>query len=206
MMILAASAALIGFVHSLAPGHWLPVVLLAKARKWPMRTTLVGALVAGSGHVLISMIVGAVSLAIGAAFFEGREEEIERYGSVLLILFGLGYAVLSYFRHSTCHGHTHHGPKPDAKRAPFAFLFSLGLTPCIAVLPIFGAASTRGALDTAASMVAFGVGVFASLASSTWLVTHGMTKLDHPILEHYGDVITGLSIVAVGVVLFFVPL
>jgi hypothetical protein len=35
-------------------------------------------------------------------------------------------------------------------------------------------------------------------------VSLGMWKLDHPILEHYGDVITGVAVALLGVFFFFI--
>lgn len=206
MIILAGSAALVGFLHSLAPGHWLPVVLVAKARRWSVQTVLLGAAVAASGHIIISNLLGAIAITIGVHLFTGFEEEVERYGSLILVIFGLIYAIYAYFRHHSCHGHTHHGPHPKKGKAPFAFLFSLGFSPCIAVLPVFATASAKGATATLLAMIGFSLGVLLSLGSATVLATQGLAKLDHPILEHYGDVLTGIGIVLMGVVLFFNPL
>lgn len=204
MIFIAASAAFIGFVHSLAPGHWLPIVLVAKAKKWSTQTAILGAGVSASGHILISNLLGGASIWVGAQVLKMSEESMERYGSMILMLFGLGYAAWSYFRHSHCHGHTHHGPDPGKRqKAPFAFLFSLGFSPCVAVLPVFAAASVKGAFTVIVSMFSFSVGVLAALIGSTVLASHGLSRLDHPFLEHYGDVVTGLSISFMGLILFF---
>src|SRR2546423_612091 len=116
MLILAFSAIFVGLVHSLAPGHWLPVVLMAKARKWPLRTALTGAVLAASGHVLLSIGLGLLSIWLELHYLAHYEAEIERYSGLALILFGLIYAGYSYFRHSHCHGHTHHGPNPKGQK------------------------------------------------------------------------------------------
>lgn len=206
MLILAASAAFVGFVHSLAPGHWLPVVILAKARRWPVRRVMLGAVVAASGHILISNSIGLLSLALGKSV-ELPHEEMERWGALVLVAFGVIYAGYSYFRHSSCHGHGHHGPDPrKSGKTPFLFLFSLGFSPCAAVIPIFAAAGLQGAHATFVTMITFSAGVLASLGLTTFLGTHGMKKFDHPLLEHYGDVITGASLVLMGTILYFFPI
>jgi nickel/cobalt transporter (NicO) family protein len=198
MILLAASSAFVGLIHSLAPGHWLPVVLMARTRRWPIGTAILGALVAASGHVFLSIVLGVVGITAGANLLMAHEETIERYSGLLLILFGLIYAALAYFRHKRCHGHEHHGPPVDERKGPFLFLFSLGLSPCIAVLPVFGAAASMGTLAVGLSMAGFAVGVIAALAGATVLVTLGVMKLDHPIFEHYGDVITGVAVALMG--------
>ena len=196
------SAVFVGFVHTLAPGHWLPVVLMAKVRKWPLRTAMIGATVTALGHILLSIGLGGVSLYIGSHFLAQYENQIERYAGLVLAVFGLVYAGISYFRHSQCHGHTHHGPDPRGQKTPFLFLFSLGFSPCIAVLPVFLTAATEGAWIILMTLISFAVGVLVSLWSATALVSQGIVKLDHPWFEHYGDVITGLGVTLMGGVLF----
>jgi hypothetical protein len=122
-----------------------------------------------------------------------------------LLVFGLTYAAFAYFRHSGCHQHAHHGPSPGKKMSPYLFLFSLGFSPCVAVLPVFAAAAAYGHFATILSMAAFSLGVITSLVSATVLVSLGIMKLDHPILEHYGDVITGLGVGLMGIILYFYP-
>src|SRR5690242_12645224 len=105
MIILAFSAAFVGFVHSLAPGHWLPVVLMAKTRRWSRKTAILGAMVTASGHIFLSILLGAVSIWVGVHLFAQYESEIERYAGLALGVFGLLYAGMAFFRHSHCHGH-----------------------------------------------------------------------------------------------------
>lgn len=207
MWILLVSAAFVGLVHSLAPGHWLPVVLMTKSRRWTPGTAALGALTAAAGHILISVLIAMITLAVGAQFLASQEETIERYSGLGLTAFGLLYAFWSYRRHSSCHGHGHHGPdapEPKSGRSAFLFLFTLGFSPCIAALPVFAAAGPHGRLAVALCVVFFAIGVIVALVGATLLVSLGIMKLDHPILEHYGDVFTGLGVALLGAVLFFI--
>jgi nickel/cobalt exporter len=214
MILLIFSAAFVGLVHSLAPGHWLPVVLLAKSRRWTTQKALQGAVVAASGHILVSTLLGIATVALSLHYLVHLEEQIERYGSLILVFFGLAYALNAYFRHSHCHGHTHHGAEPPAldpsekvaeSRLPWMFLFTLGLSPCVAVLPVLITASAKGTWGVAMTIVAFAVGVLAALMGATLMMSHGLMKLDHPLFEHYGDVVTGVGVSFMGVALFLWP-
>lgn len=205
MILILLSAAFVGFVHSLSPGHWLPIVLMAKTRRWPLRTALAGAVVMSAGHIFISSLLGLFAMWIGVHFLSQNEGQIERCAGVLLAAFGVIYALVAYFRHSTCHGHTHHGPDPKkGRKTPFLFLFSLGFSPCVAVLPVFAAAASEGSATLIFSLVCFAVGVLGALVGATLLVSLGLMKLDHPIFEHYGDVITGVGVAVMGFILFLV--
>ena len=94
-------------------------------------------------------------------------------------------------------------PNPKGKKAPFIFLFSLGFSPCVAVLPVFAAAAAEGYVAAVCTFVSFSLGVLLALIGSTILVSLGLIKLDHPIFEHFGDVITGCGVALMGVILFF---
>ena len=207
MILFASSAAFVGLVHSLAPGHWLPVVLLVRARQWRGRQAALAALVAASGHILVSLLLALASVSLGSKIFEGHHETLERYGGLGLMGFGLVYALFSYFRHSRCHGHEHHGPVPNRKeKAPYLFLFSLGLSPCVAVFPLVAAAAASGGgLAAGAVSVGFAVGVIGALLLATLLVSRGFWLLDHPVLEHHADVIVGITVALMGTLLFFTP-
>ena len=205
MILLALSAAFVGLVHSLAPGHWLPVILVTKTQRWSVQKGLLGALVTASGHIFLSIALAMVAIAIGAQLFTAHEQEIERYSGLLLLAFGIVYALFAFNRHSHCVGHTHHGPNPTPKRGPYLFLFLSGFSPCVAALPIFMAAATLGKAALLITMGAFALGVASALAGATVLVSMGLMKLDHPLFEHYGDVITGVGVALMGLVLFFVP-
>jgi hypothetical protein len=56
------------------------------------------------------------------------------------------------------------------------------------------------------AMAAFAAGVVASLAGSTAVASLGLMKLDHPIFEHHGDVITGAAVAAMGAILYIFPM
>jgi ABC-type nickel/cobalt efflux system permease component RcnA len=205
-MLLALSAAFVGFVHSLSPGHWLPVVLLVKSRKWDLAQAALAAAVAASGHIFVSLGLGLVGSFIGTSFFGPYLHELEENAGVILVAFGILYAIYSHFQHRRCHGHEHHGPDPTRQnRAPYLFLFSLGFSPCFAVLPVFITAIGVGSGTLALCMFAFSVGVLAALVGGSLLVSRGLVKLDHPIFEHHGDVITGVGVALMGGLLLILP-
>jgi sulfite exporter TauE/SafE len=179
---------------------------MVKARKWSHAQAALGAFVASAGHIFVSVGLGFAGLVIGKSFFGPELHEVEEHAGLVLIAFGLAYAVYSKFNHRHCHGHEHHGPDPRrTQKAPYVFLFSLGFSPCFAVLPVFATAIAAGSAVLLGSMAAFAFGVAAALMGGSLLVSRGLVKLDHPIFEHYGDVITGIGVAAMGLVLVFFP-
>jgi nickel/cobalt exporter len=58
--ILTGTAVALGFIHTLlGPDHYIPFGVMAKARQWALKKTLVIAFFSGLGHVLSSLPPGA---------------------------------------------------------------------------------------------------------------------------------------------------
>lgn len=206
MSVLIASAFFVGLSHTLSPAHWLPVVLISKTRKWSFEQALAGALAVALSHILISTAIGFSAVWIGEQIFKNYEEQMEASGALFLTLAGFAYAGYAAWQHYACRGHSHghHGPELTSSRSrhPWAFLFTLGLAPCVAMVPLYAAAAARGWTSFLAVGAGFTAAVVVSLVGSTLLARGGMMKLDHPWLEHYGEVVTGLGIAATGAFLW----
>lgn len=59
--ILIVTAATLGFVHTiLGPDHYLPFIVMSKARNWTTFRTVMITVLCGLGHVASSVVVGAI--------------------------------------------------------------------------------------------------------------------------------------------------
>ena len=66
LLILSYTALTIGFLHTLlGPDHYIPFIVMAKAGNWSKKKTIWITIVSGLGHVLGSIILGVIGLAIG---------------------------------------------------------------------------------------------------------------------------------------------
>ena len=67
-LILAGTAAAVGLGHTLlGPDHYLPFIVMGKARKWSMIKTAWITVLCGMGHVASSVLLGFVGIALGIA-------------------------------------------------------------------------------------------------------------------------------------------
>jgi hypothetical protein len=63
---LILTAASVGFIHTLfGPDHYLPFVMISWARKWSALKTAVITFLCGIGHILSSVVLGLVGVALG---------------------------------------------------------------------------------------------------------------------------------------------
>lgn len=108
--ILSLTAASIAFMHTLfGPDHYLPFVVLSKARKWSKTRTIWMTILCGIGHVGSSVLIGFIGIAAGIAlsklnYFESVRGNIAGW---LFIGFGLGYALWGLRRAIKNKPHTH---------------------------------------------------------------------------------------------------
>jgi len=113
LLIIAGTAATIGFVHTLiGPDHYLPFIVISRARGWRLPKTLFISFLCGLGHVLSSVVIGLVGVALGVAVFKLESVESTR-GSIAawaLIAFGFAYCVWGLRRawKNKPHVHAHH--------------------------------------------------------------------------------------------------
>lgn len=107
---LLAAAVGLGVVHTLlGPDHYLPFVAMAQARGWSgYRTASVTGL-CGLGHVLSSVMLGAVGIALGVTVarlesFEGARSDLAAW---VLTAFGVVYTAWGVRRALRRGPHTH---------------------------------------------------------------------------------------------------
>jgi nickel/cobalt transporter (NicO) family protein len=111
LYLLYFTAASLGFFHTiLGPDHYVPFIVLSRARNWSKSKTLWITFVSGIGHVGSSIILGVIGIALGVSI--NKLESIEAFrGEVvgwLLFAFGLIYLFYGLYRHFKKKGHHHH--------------------------------------------------------------------------------------------------
>jgi nickel/cobalt exporter len=101
------AAAGVGFGHAVLPDHWAPLAVLARTRRDPLPRVVRRSLAAAGTHVALSLLLGAVLIAVGLGF-RGTVLRYEDYvvGGLLLAT-GAVFLVLELTGRG--HGHSHEG-------------------------------------------------------------------------------------------------
>lgn len=104
----------VAFFHAAIPTHWLPFVLVARARKWSRAKTLAVTAGAGIGHVALTSLLGLV-----IAWFGFRLDEQLGAKTFPWIAGGLllAFAAFYFWRQATGRGVMHHHP-PGSSHHP----------------------------------------------------------------------------------------
>lgn len=203
--VLVATAAAIGVVHTLlGPDHYVPFIALARARGWSTSKTLAWTLFCGVGHVLGSVALGIIGVAmgLGVSRIESIESTRGELAAWLLITLGTLYMVWGIHRALRRHVHHHRGAHSShMNRTTTAWLlfivFVLG--PCEALIPVLMyPAATAGIVEMAVVTAVFALATVLTMVLTVAFGLAGARLLAFGQLERYAHAIAGAVILACG--------
>lgn len=198
MWLALTSTFTVALLHTLIPSHWLCFVVVGRAQGWRTRKVLAVTATAGFLHVLSTFLVG---LCI-RAFFEQREQTLERLSGLVLIALGAIYLV-SHLFHA---GHHHEQDRALAGRAAFAaLLFSLVISPCSASIPLLvGAYSSAGWATLLLIGVVLLVTTLGVMMLLVGLTSLGIERLRFNVFDRYEKLIVGGVLCLLGALIILV--
>lgn len=207
MELLIFSSLSIGILHAMAPDHWLPFVMIGRAQQWSAWKITKVVSLAGLGHVGSSVIIAIVGLMLGAMLehVNGWEEMRGNIASLLLIVFGAGYAawgVKNYGRHTHEHAEHHEHPHGGNTSAVVSYwtLFALIIFgPCEPLIPLLFASVPFGWLAITAVFTVFGVVTVGMMLLQVHLAMLGLSFMRSHFFEDASHVIAGVVIVLTGI-------
>jgi len=115
LLLLGVTAATVGLIHTLlGPDHYVPFIVLGRARQWSFRRTAVVTLACGAAHVGSSLLLGLLGIALGVAVQHLTHVETLRgsFASWGLIAVGLVYGAWGLHRALRGERHVHVHPEP----------------------------------------------------------------------------------------------
>jgi nickel/cobalt exporter len=232
LTVLTWTAASIAFIHTIiGPDHYLPFIVMARARRWSIVKTTWVTILGGLGHVLSSILLGAVGIGIGVGlnkleFLESVRGDLAAW---LFILFGFGYMIWGIWRitgnrlhkhqhrhfdgilHVHEHAHTGdhpHQPGHDHKHrnniTPWILFTIFFLGPCEPLIPIlmYPAAQASTWGIIQVSLV-FGVVTILTMLALVLLASFGLNFVKLGRLEKYIHIIAGATIMLSGIGILF---
>ena len=220
VIVLCGTAASIAFIHTvLGPDHYLPFVVMGRARRWPLVKTACVTLLCGLGHVASSVVLGLAGVFVGMKILELETFEALRGTFAAWLLIGFGFAYLVWgvhrafrkrshrhvHRHAdgTIHDHLHshrdeHTHVHDAARrdiTPWLLFTVFILGPCEPLIPILmypAANSSVGAVVLVAGV--FGVVTIATMLAIVALSAWGVRFVKLGRFERFEHAVAGAMI------------
>jgi ABC-type nickel/cobalt efflux system permease component RcnA len=200
----AATGFTVAFFHAAIPTHWLPFVLVARARNWSAAKTLAVTSLAGMGHVALTSLLGLVIAWFGFQLDEQVGEVFPWIAGGLLIAFAAFYlwrqwtgrGILHHHPpggrhhadehcgHEREHSHWHEEMKDSAlvsdkagEWAAISGLFvMLTLSPCEGFLPVYLSGVQFGWTGFVVLSAILAVATLAGMTLFTWLAIVGFER------------------------------
>ena len=211
--LLVASAG-VGFGHAILPDHWVPLAVVGRTRRYPLSKVARLSGLAGVAHVLISIALGAVIIAVGLQFRSEVQGAQDTIIGCLLIATGIGFAALeltgrghghqhgghSHEHDGDVHGHEHsHDQRGIRGLAAIMVPFGAAASPDLTILPVFLAATTAGVAPAIGSVLIFAAVTIATIVGLTLVAARGGYQIRGEWLERWGNALTALVLVVIGV-------
>ncbi len=230
ILLLSLTAAFTGFIHTLAgPDHYLPFIVLARARQWSFIRTAWITFLCGLGHVSASLIIGLIGVALGTGM-----EHIERFrGSVaawILIIFGLVYMLWGIYRalsnkkhkhfhihndgilhehehrHMNDHDHGHQAEKAF-NYTPWVLFIIFVLGPCELLIPqLMVPASEKNLFGVVVIALVFSVFTIITMLTVVLLSAYFLKSAPFGRLEKYAHALAGAIILLSGLAIVLLGL
>jgi sulfite exporter TauE/SafE len=232
LAILSIAAISIGFLHTvLGPDHYLPFIVLSQAKKWSRRKTMIITFFCGVGHVLSSVILGLVGIAVGISVTKLASVESFR-GNIaawLFIAFGLVYMIISirnlikkkkhthsHFHFSGqkhVHEHDHHSEHSHIheeevfKTTPWVLFLIFVFGPCEPLIPLVMYPASRNNFHGAVIVaILFSLTTISTMMLIVLAFNLGLNKINLKPVEKYSHLIAGTLIFFSGLAIQFLGL
>ncbi len=178
LVTLSATGFSVAALHAAIPTHWLPFVMIGRARGWSRRRTLAAVALAGGGHILATTTLGVALALFGWEINERYDTAFHWVVAALLV--GLGAWIA--FRSPHGHGCNHcEGrrfiPEPTDRAALWGLFLTLTLSPCELFLPVYLTAAPYGWPGIVWLSAILAVATLGGMLTLTWLTLHGVARL-----------------------------
>ena len=230
--LLCGTAATIGILHTLfGPDHYLPFIVMSRARRWSLTRTAVITVLCGIGHVFSSVLLGLVGVAFGIAVTRLEAFEGLRGSLAAWLLIGFGFAYFAWgvqrairnrpHQHAHAHGdgdvhahqHTHHSEHAHPHGAtsrnltPWILFTIFVFGPCEPLIPILMYPAARNSLPGMILVAAvFAISTIGTMLSVVMLSAWGVSFARLGPLERYTHALAGAAICLSGLAIQFLGL
>ncbi|MEI6556353.1 MAG: hypothetical protein WCL70_12255 [Paludibacter sp.] len=199
---------MLGLIHPLFPNHWIPLITISKAEKWTTRESIFATLITGFAHTLSTIIIGILVGFVGIKLSENYSYITRIAAPVILLVIGLIYIVMDF---KSKHHHLHFeldNKKLKARKSKSTVLISMCigmfLSPCIEIEAYYFQAATKGWLGILIVSSVYLVVTLSIMLGLVYLGLKGLNKLKTDSLEHHEKLISGIVLIFLGLLGYFV--
>ena len=188
---------IIALTHAVMPNHWMPFALIGKGQNWSLSKTIFITAIAGLGHSVVTCILGSIIALLGFHITKYAETVAEPLAASILIILGITFIIIGRLKPNP---HDHNHSKFSDKTIVISLFMMLSCSPCIAVLPIFLAASTFSWKMLLLLSIILSATTVSSMLVLTTIAYTGVKKINLCMIEHYEREIIGGILSIIGII------
>ncbi len=201
MFTIIGGTFLLAFVHALIPNHWLPLVAVARAEGWTRKEltgiTFFTALAHVLGTILLGLVLGLI----------GKQLE-QRYGNVINLTLPVLLIVIGIIYYTVPLPHEHKTNNPDSsgrsrRKWILIFIIIMFLSPCLEVEGLFLSGGAYGMNTVLLLSLIYAVVSISGILFLVLIGFKGITLLKAHFIEHNEKKISGIVLILVGILTFF---
>jgi ABC-type nickel/cobalt efflux system permease component RcnA len=232
LSVLLASTAGIAVLHTLAgPDHYLPFIVMGRARKWSAARTMFWTVLCGLGHVGSSVLFALLGVVFGLGLerVQFLEEIRGNLAAWVMIAFGAVYCAWglkkAFRAQRHAHAHTHgggdhahdhshggahahpHGETAGFRLTPWILFTIFVFGPCEPMIPLVMYPATQGSwIDVWAVVGTFSVLTIGSMLLVVLFAREGVRHITSPRVERFSHAVAGGTILCAGCAMQFLGL
>ncbi len=201
MFTIVSGSFLLSLLHAVIPSHWLPILAIGRKENWSLREILNVTFISGLSHVASTLLIGWALAVFGWEISQKHKLITPFIAPAFLIILG---CIFIYRHHRHKHFHVADQPHQNSKsKMIFSLSLAMFMSPCLEVEAYFLAAGAQS-LWWAALLTA--IYFFVTLTGMiVWvgLAYRGLNKFNWHTLEHKAGIITGITLIASGLISLF---
>lgn len=222
--LLCLTAASLGLVHTvLGPDHYVPFVVMAKARHWSLSRTLWLTFGCGVGHILSSVFLGLIGVALGAALVRLQFIESIRGNIAAWALMAFGFLYFAWgikrayrrrshehfhhhsgsahlHRHSHLDEHVHVHESREFSMTPWVLFVVFVLGPCEPLIPLLMYPAAQHSYSGLLWVTAiFGITTIVTMLVVVAASVYGLSFVRVGRMERFSHALAGLAIFLSGI-------
>jgi putative Mn2+ efflux pump MntP len=203
MFSIISGSIILSLLHAIIPNHWLPVIAIGRKEKWTATEVTEITFISAIAHGLSTVIIGIFLAFVGSQLADRIEYFSHFIAPAILILLGI-FFIYRHHRHKHFHLNDSIKSKPSKKRIIIALVLAMFLSPCMEIEVYFLLAGAQ-----AKWLIWFIAALYLIITTAGMVILvryayQGILKLNWHSLEHNAGIITGLTLVATGILAFFI--
>lgn len=203
MMSIITGALIISLLHAVIPNHWLPVIAIGRRENWSLQEITRVTFFCALGHGISTVLIGIVLSVIGAKL----DSRLAGFTAIVAPLILISLGLIFIYQHHR-HRHFHITDELRKKKSKVAIITALVtamfFSPCMEIEAYFLLAGAQAKWLVVLIALMY---LFITTSGMLLLVRFaykGLIRLDWHMLEHNAGIITGVTLIATGIITFFI--